>query len=197
MKRLTRLEQQQRTRERLLAAARKLYLAHGIDGVSLDKVAAAAGYSKGAVYANFESKEHLLIALWEIYYGGKRTAFANALANHEDVENLLKAIEAVMEDVFALGPWPLLAAELARRSDHPELKKALHKIEQSEQKELDGLLQELIKRTDAMSSANSRALLADLMAFSEGLLLRAPRDDLSPREMARRFMSFLKTALGV
>ncbi len=65
MIRVPRAEQKIRTRSRLIEAAGRLFLAHGVEGVSLDAVAEAAGFSKGAVYANFAGKEDLLLAVGE------------------------------------------------------------------------------------------------------------------------------------
>lgn len=55
-----RQEQAARTRADLLAAARTVFAEQGYEGASVGDVAAAAGYTKGAVYANFEGKEDLL-----------------------------------------------------------------------------------------------------------------------------------------
>jgi AcrR family transcriptional regulator len=51
------------TRTALLAAAARVYARRGFDGATLDEVAAEAGFSKGAVYGHFGSKENLLMAL--------------------------------------------------------------------------------------------------------------------------------------
>ncbi|MEU6641988.1 helix-turn-helix domain-containing protein [Saccharomonospora sp. NPDC046836] len=61
--RLTRQEQQQRNRVNLLTAAEKVFAERGIQGASLDEVAAEAGLTKGAVYSNFASKEELVLEL--------------------------------------------------------------------------------------------------------------------------------------
>ncbi len=53
------------TRARLLAAAADLFADQGIDAVSVDSVAEAAGRTSGAVYAHFGSKQGLLLALLE------------------------------------------------------------------------------------------------------------------------------------
>ncbi len=56
------------TRERLLSAAAQLFADHGIDAVSVDVVAEAAGRTSGAVYDHFGSKQGMLLALldeWE------------------------------------------------------------------------------------------------------------------------------------
>lgn len=66
-RRLTREESQARTRERLLEAARLVFGTHGYHGASVDAIATEAGYSKGAVYSNFESKEDLLLELDRLY----------------------------------------------------------------------------------------------------------------------------------
>jgi AcrR family transcriptional regulator len=50
-------------RERLLAAAGKLFAERGYRAASVDDVAAEAGFSKGAVYWHFDSKEDLLHTL--------------------------------------------------------------------------------------------------------------------------------------
>jgi AcrR family transcriptional regulator len=53
------------TRARLLEAAASVYARSGFNGATLDQVAAEAGFTKGAVYAHFGSKENLLFALLE------------------------------------------------------------------------------------------------------------------------------------
>lgn len=55
------------TRAALLGAAARVYARRGFSGATLDEVAADAGFTKGAVYDHFGSKENLLLALWEEY----------------------------------------------------------------------------------------------------------------------------------
>src|SRR4051812_37318634 len=61
--RLTREEKKAQTRERLLEAAARVFAEKGFAATSLDEVADAAGLTKGAVYSNFENKEHLVAAV--------------------------------------------------------------------------------------------------------------------------------------
>ncbi len=63
--RLTRAERRERTREELIAAAEWLFTEQGFHATSVDEVALEAGYTKGAVYSNFESKEDLFFAVYE------------------------------------------------------------------------------------------------------------------------------------
>jgi AcrR family transcriptional regulator len=55
--------QVERNRELLLAAARRVFLARGYHGSTLEAIAAEAGFSKGVVYSQFESKADLFLAL--------------------------------------------------------------------------------------------------------------------------------------
>jgi AcrR family transcriptional regulator len=61
----SRADRQARTRTELIDAAEALFAANGFHATSLDAVADAAGYTKGAVYSNFSSKEDLFFAVYE------------------------------------------------------------------------------------------------------------------------------------
>jgi AcrR family transcriptional regulator len=63
VERMTREESRQQTRERLLDAAAEVFNRLGYHGASLEAVAEAAGYTKGAVYSNFATKGELFAAL--------------------------------------------------------------------------------------------------------------------------------------
>src|SRR5450759_2162339 len=58
-----RSERRARTRTQLVQAAARVYEGRGFDGGTLDEVAEEAGFTKGAVYDHFGSKENLLVAL--------------------------------------------------------------------------------------------------------------------------------------
>ena len=61
--RLTREESRQRTRAAILDAAEAAFSSGGYRASSLDEIALAAGFTKGAVYSNFASKPALFLAL--------------------------------------------------------------------------------------------------------------------------------------
>jgi AcrR family transcriptional regulator len=61
----TRAERQAQTRTDLIDAAEEQFTRNGFHATSLDAVADAAGYTKGAVYSNFSSKEDLFFAVYE------------------------------------------------------------------------------------------------------------------------------------
>jgi AcrR family transcriptional regulator len=61
----TREQRKAQTRERLVDAADRLFRRDGFHATSVDAVADEAGFTKGAVYSNFESKEDLFFAVYE------------------------------------------------------------------------------------------------------------------------------------
>lgn len=63
--RLTRAERSAQTRAELLAAAQRRFFEAGYHATTLDDVADAAGYTKGAVYSTFGSKAGLFLALFD------------------------------------------------------------------------------------------------------------------------------------
>jgi AcrR family transcriptional regulator len=73
--RLSRQERKAQTRRELLDAAAEVFARRGFEVASLDEVAAAAGYTKGAVYSNFASKTDLLIALLERRIASQQTQY--------------------------------------------------------------------------------------------------------------------------
>ncbi len=81
----------ERTRVELLAAARQVFAEKGYEGASVGDIAAEAGYTKGALYANFSSKEELLLALArELTLG--------------DAALKTTSVTADLSDVFAVRP---------------------------------------------------------------------------------------------
>jgi AcrR family transcriptional regulator len=63
--RVTRAESKERTRQRLLAEAERLFRERGYAATSLEQIAEAAEVTKGAIYGHFASKEDLLLTAIE------------------------------------------------------------------------------------------------------------------------------------
>lgn len=97
LSRLTRPQSQARTRGRLLAAAREAFIRNGFARTSLEAIAEAAGFSKGAVYSNFESKDALFLELLEAKFVADGDEIGRLAAAHSDPEALLAAIRLYLE----------------------------------------------------------------------------------------------------
>ena len=99
--RLDQVEQSQRNRKLVLSAARRLFLARGYHGASLEQIADAAGFSKGVVYSQFESKADLFLALLEQRIDerkGENTRFVERLVQRDGL-TLDEGLRAMAEHV--------------------------------------------------------------------------------------------------
>lgn len=96
--RLTRAESREQTRKRLLSAAARLFAKNGFQGTSVDDVAEAAGYSKGALYYNFASKDELFEALVEDEIEQMIAGLETALAGAHTIDEKLAAMQRVLTE---------------------------------------------------------------------------------------------------
>ncbi|MGV9796620.1 TetR/AcrR family transcriptional regulator [Mycobacterium sp. NPDC003449] len=83
-RRKTRAQAQAETRQRLLEAAAATFARKGYAGASLDEIADAAGYSVGAVYSNFSSKEQVFCELMAERAADRVGTVADALRSARD-----------------------------------------------------------------------------------------------------------------
>ena len=96
---------------KLLAAARELFGAQGYEGATIRDIAAAAGMSTGAVFANFADKSELFREIMTSDLESVLTAMTEAAARGRTVdEALLKAFSAGY--AFYRGQMPLVRAAL-------------------------------------------------------------------------------------
>lgn len=76
------------TRTKLVRASLEVFVEKGIDGVTVDDLVSAAGFTRGAFYSNFSSKEEVFTELFD-----EVTAELIAIAN-SSVESAVTAAEA-------------------------------------------------------------------------------------------------------
>lgn len=85
-KRLTRDERKAETRERLLAAAGRVFARRGYQAAAVDEVADEAGFSTGALYSNFDGKEDLFLAVLERHISNQVAELSDAVAERPTVD---------------------------------------------------------------------------------------------------------------
>ena len=105
---LTRRDKQRRTREALLEAAVKLFCQRGLDGASVDEVAQAAGYTKGAFYANFKSKEELFLGMLDEHFAQELERLDQQLAGTQEPQAEARAAAADFIRTASSDEWPSL-----------------------------------------------------------------------------------------
>ncbi|OFT66048.1 transcriptional regulator [Brachybacterium sp. HMSC06H03] len=160
------------TRAKLVRASLDVFVEKGIDGATVDDLVKAAGFTRGAFYSNFSSKEEVFIALFD-----EVTAELMAIANSSvesavaDVEadescSILEADDAqvmlaVFEGIRPFGrQWYLLYSDAIARSLRD-----------------DALRAELAEQRERMRNQIGALLATRLAASAERALL--PVEDLA------------------
>lgn len=87
----SRAERQAQTRAKLLAVAREMFRCDGYAATSLDKVAEAAGFSKGAVYSNFSGKDELCLAVLDDIHAEQKDGIVAAFSADTDIDGRIDA----------------------------------------------------------------------------------------------------------
>ncbi|CAM3882008.1 TetR/AcrR family transcriptional regulator [Smaragdicoccus niigatensis] len=119
MARLSRTESQAQTRKQLLATARELFFADGYVQTSLEKVADAAGYSKGAVYSNFRNKIELCTAVLD-EVRAERIEEVMAIIALDSAELQMKAFDEWARRVVGDPGWTSLEVEFVSNTRRNE-----------------------------------------------------------------------------
>ncbi len=109
----TRKRRQAETRAAQLESASLLFSERGLDGPSIDEIAAEAGYTKGAFYANFERKEDLFLTMLDEKFAAEIERLEGALGHTEEPpgEEARHAAESFIRFVRSDPEWPRLFFE--------------------------------------------------------------------------------------
>ena len=112
---MSRAEAKARTRQLLLDSAHRVFVAKGFAAASVEEIAAGAGFTRGAFYANFADKAAVL---WELAEDEQRMAIEALHAGLDAAEQTTK--------VQALQDW--FDARLAHRPLERAIAELLHQV---------------------------------------------------------------------
>jgi AcrR family transcriptional regulator len=102
-KRLSRADSRERTARRLLDAAERLIARRGLDATSVEDIAEAAGYSRGAFYSNFKSKEDLFFEVLRRDQERTNARFAGVLDEALSLEQVQARIRELYASLYSDG----------------------------------------------------------------------------------------------
>lgn len=192
--RLTRAESRQRTRERLLDAAADVFNRLGYHGASLEAVAEAAGYTKGAVYSNFATKGELFLALCQRGTEMRGDVLRTLLREHPLDEFIELLTDALAAQVTSEREFDLLQIEfwLAAMRD-PALRDVLATAGRSARAEIAAELESKLASEGGTAPFTSEDLVTLVTALANGVLLQQYLDPASvePDLLARAIRRLL------
>lgn len=167
------------TRELLLRAAEQVFARVGYEAAQVEQIADAAGFSKGALYAHFKSKEELFLALYEAKTASLFEKLREALDSIPTREGKIDAFRSFYVNLSREKDWALITLEVklfVRR--HPEVRKKLGEIDERAGAGIDGALRGLFGKP-------ARAAGEALGGIFSALVLES---DLEPESLPERKM---------
>src|ERR1700733_6977684 len=161
------------TRDKLFEAAARVFEQQGIGGVSIEAIAAAAGFSRGAFYSNFKSKDELITAMIEDHVAQSIRRNLDLLARHKNLADFIDALKTMDRSrQDPLGRSPLLHMEMilfvARAEKRrPDLAKRLR----ARRKLIADIVETTSKNSGKNGSLNPAWTAAILLALEDGFRL--------------------------
>jgi TetR/AcrR family transcriptional regulator, transcriptional repressor of aconitase len=186
-RRLTREEKRRETKEKLLRSAEQLFNQGGYEKASVDLIAENAGFSKGAFYSNFESKEAIFLKLLESNKQRNIEALEYLLAQEMSADELLSAVRSYQAGPDSDFDYAQLAMEFQLQAARDaNFAKAYAKLNRNYRDSLVGVLEKLYTKLGRTPPAPVKDLADILMATISGLLLQAAD---APANVRKRLVS--------
>lgn len=187
----------QQTRDYLLSAAERVFAERGFHAATLDEVAAAAGFTKGAVYSNFKNKEDLFLALIEAAYTREMAALMQTLESSEippqarlgDFVGLIRA-----ETDRAPENWGALYLEFTLYAlRNPTARERLNELERLDIDAIADIISSHGQREIASAERSARIIVALFRGIN---LMRALDPDAAGEDLLEEAIAFVTRALG-
>jgi AcrR family transcriptional regulator len=187
------------TRDKLFEAAARVFEQQGIGGVSIEVIAVAAGFSRGAFYSNFKSKDELIIAMIEDHVERSIRRHLDLLARHDnlaDYIDALKSMDRSRQDPLARSPllhmeMILFVARAEKR--RPELAERLR----ARRKLIADIVETASRNSGKNGSLNPAWTGAIVLALEDGFRLHRLIDpETTPADSFLRAIGDLQKALG-
>jgi len=171
--RLTRDEARQQTRERLLDAAADVFKRLGDNGASLEAIAETAGYTKGAIYSNFDTKADLFKALVDRHMNAELAIQARQFAG-KSLAQVIEELDVVFERQVGRDPqWIALEIEFALAGMRdPEVRRRLVAGSENLRDRAGASIDALLAKADGTPSFTGRELGVLFSAMATGLALQ-------------------------
>jgi TetR/AcrR family transcriptional regulator, transcriptional repressor of aconitase len=191
-KRLTREESRAQTRAKLIAVGRAHFLRDGLGGAVAEKIAEDAGYSRGALYANFDGKEELFLAVIREERARTLNVFQSLLKEESSGRKRLKKFRDAIADLMTDHDWIVLRAEFevaALRSER--ICKSFVEVHRQQLRDGEDLIRDLLQSPDITSKLTPNDFIMVIINLAYGLAVtqRILGAELSPKSTRRLIQS--------
>jgi AcrR family transcriptional regulator len=160
------------TRRKLLAAAEAIFARDGFEAARLEDIASAAGYTRGAFYANFDGKEDIFFTLLEAYVAERMAEINALLERHETPQQRLNALRDHYAQFAKDRRLTLLSMEFKLYAiRHPRAQARLRARNRRLRSCGVEILYRIAAAVDSKVSVTSSATATALGAFSHAILV--------------------------
>lgn len=160
------------TRRKLLSAAETIFARDGFEAARLADIAALAGYTRGAFYAHFKSKEDIFFALLELWVGRRIAEVNEVIKRHSDPAARLRALREHYARTASDRRLALLSLEFKLFAiRHPNAHARLRARQRPLRENAGNILRRLAKDAGAHISISGVAAATGLASLSNALLL--------------------------
>ena len=188
------------TCEKLFEAAAQVFEDQGIGGASIEAITAAANFTRGAFYSNFQSKDELIIAMLEDHVERSIRRNLDLLAEHSNIDDFLDALKNMdRSKQDPIGRAPLLHMEMilfvARAEKRrPELAKRLR----ARRKLIADIVKTTLEKSGRNGALNPEWTGAIVLALEDGFRLHRLIDpETTPQDSFLRAITDLQRAMGI
>jgi AcrR family transcriptional regulator len=173
--RLTRAEAKAETRRRLLQAAEATFRRDGYHGASLERIAADAGYTTGAIYSTFESKAGVMMALVAARAERRRSVWTEVLAAAATVEDFVAEVsrQAAQEGAAERDWWAVVIEFMTVIARDEQLRACYAEIHEESLSALAGSISTWTQREGEHLAVAPQRLAIVVTALARGLGVEA------------------------
>ncbi|NRR33949.1 TetR/AcrR family transcriptional regulator [Oxalobacteraceae bacterium] len=191
-KRLSREDSQAQTRARLSETAQQLFVENGYGGTSIRDIAERAGYSQGAFYSNFASKEELLLSLLRGHMEAEAVQLSSLMDSEgRTPEQILTELESWAATLNHDADWCMLSIELQLHANRsPVFATEFQAVWDAHRAGLGRVVGKLFATVKRQPPEDPEELAAAFMALTHGLALQ--RVGKGPDSSGRLIVLFLR-----
>jgi AcrR family transcriptional regulator len=182
------------TRRDLLDAAARVFARQGLHGASVEDVSEEAGFSRGALYSNFKSKEDLFLALYEERIERRRRELREVMKRAgSPAAGVGPAAADVMQSLDREREWFLLYFEFVLHAARDqEFAERFERVRERGLAELAAGIGTGLERAGLETSLDPADLALALKALSYGLALeRLANEDAASKDLLGRVMELI------
>jgi AcrR family transcriptional regulator len=198
---LTAERRRQQTREYLLQAAAQVFAERGFYAATLDEVAAAAGFTKGAVYSNFKNKEDLFLALLEDSYAREMTALratidGSSIPPEARIGDFVSLIGGELDRVPNMGALYLEFHLYALRN--PAARARMNELEQEDIRAIADILEDERAQRGIDVEVPPERTARIIVALFRGIsMMRTANPEAAGEELLEAAIAFVTRAQGI